>query len=183
MLLDTQDTPRAQGHEGIGKGFFGNTCGHPGVYLAHEQHHVSRARRRDGASGRAKLTELDRAIELAICLQHIAQGPVQGQLGRVGIITFRETNQMKGATAPGQVGSQDLGVPAATGPELDHSHLRLQPQEPQGLDRMAPGVAPLVLRRAPRPRNGPFQRALGRAVRLRHSRFRRDRFFLLAAAG
>ncbi len=117
--------------------------------VAHEQHHVGRSRRRHRRRTGAEGGELDGAIQLLVRQDAGLQGVVDGDLGRVGVRPLEEARQIERAAAPIQIGRQDFRIPAAAGPEVDHRHLRLQAEETQGLDRMAPGVPRLVVRRAP----------------------------------
>ena len=73
--------------------------------------------------------------------------------------TGLKTRRIEGAAILGQVGTQNVGIPTRSGPELDHRHARFQTPEGQGLDRMAPAVAGLVLRGSPIARDGPGQTA------------------------
>ncbi|MNE09988.1 hypothetical protein D3C80_1026830 [compost metagenome] len=183
MLFDAQDPARPQGRIGVREGLFGQPRRHPSVDVAHEQDQIDGSGGRHRPGRRAEGGELHRPIQLLVGQNAGLQGVVDRDLGRFRRRPFGEARQVEGSAALVQIGGQDLDVPAAAGPEVDHRHLRLQAEEAQGLDRMTPDIARLVRRRTPGTGHGPFQRAFrrpgGRGGGLR----RRRLFFLLAAGG
>ncbi|MNE31687.1 hypothetical protein D3C80_1252660 [compost metagenome] len=150
--------------------------------VAHEQNQIGGPGGRYRPGPWAKGAELDLTIEFLVRLKPGFEGVVDGDLGRVRSGALGETCQIKRSPALIQIGRQDLDVPAAAGPEVDHGHPGLQAEETQGLDRMAPDVARLVRRRAPRTGDSPFQRAFRRSRR-DSGRLRGGFVFLLAAGG
>ena len=143
VLDHAQNAARLQRGIGIGEEFLGIAAAHPVVQVAEGQHDIGGAVRRQRA-GRGREGGVFDGAEFRIGIGGLELGEaLLGAGAALGVLDGGgvEAGRDQRAAARGEPGREDVGVPAAAGPDFDDLVIGFDAEEFQRLDRVAPDVA------------------------------------------